>query len=125
VIIRPFGLRSSPAVVEGGIQSGIETSQGRTGASRRSIPRDEVAAICAEALRLPHGQQKTFECWATNEHRRRVEWDSIAPDPAGGVPDVNHDFATAAGLGTAALLGGGAVRAVALASRRLLRVLRK
>ena len=121
IIIRPFGLLDTPQGVPTGL--GIETEQGRTSGSRRRIPREDVASLCREALRArPGGGRVTFECWATDQHRHRVDWDALVPDLS-PLPEVNHDVAVATGLAGLGLglsvAGFGAVRG----SRALLRVL--
>ena len=124
VIVRPFGLYDAPRHGSPA-RGGVQTSQGKTGNTRRSIAREQVATICHQALRMPAaGQHLTFECWGTEEHNEPVPWASLLPDPDEGVADVNHSVATATGVGVVALTGGCTVRAVAYGISRLLRVLR-
>merc|ERR1711965_795466 len=53
VIVRPFGLQDT-APLGGDTGLGISWTQGRTEGTRKRIPRADVAAICHEALSLPH-----------------------------------------------------------------------
>jgi len=122
VIIRPYAL--DDARDEAPSALGIETSQGKTDTARRWIPRESVATLCHEALRMPMGQRVTFECWATKDHQRRVSWETLQPDPKEGVPDVPHTLATGIGVGGSALVGAGALRMMTWGLSRLLRARR-
>lgn len=106
---------------------GVEWSQGPTsGGARRRIPRDDVAAICHEALTLPRDAapaRATFECWATREHARPMAWRSLQPDSGGGgpLPEVDHTTALAVSLGGTAVVGAAGVRGLWRAARTVVR----
>jgi uncharacterized protein YbjT (DUF2867 family) len=141
VILRPYGLGRDEAPPPG--ERGIDWTQS-TGhaiytsasaetmppASKRRIPRDDVAKLCHEALRLPADDgppaRVTLECWATSQHSRPLEWPALTPDDlraeyGGALPEVDHDFAVAATLGGVALVGGGLARGAWRGGRTLLR----
>ena len=117
VVLRPYGLgpdappgdEPAPAPARG-----VEWSQGEpVGRERRRIPRDDVARMCHEALRLTpeEAPRATFECWATEKHRRPMDWSALRADPPGPLPEVNHDIPVAmvvggGVLGVAAILRG-------------------
>ena len=86
-----------------------------------------MALLCHEALRLDKGARRaTFECWATNEHARPLDWAALKPDPPGPLPAVDHDTPLAAVVGGAALVVAGVVRGSwRMANRIVLRQLRR
>ena len=113
VIIRPYGLGRDVSPPPG--LRGIEFSQGReTTGTRRHIPREDVASLCHEALRLDRtsATRATFECWATDTHVRAMDWDALKPDPPGPLPEVSHALAMGVVLGGAVLLGAAGLRGV-------------
>ena len=111
IILRPYGLGQDVAPPPGA--RGIEWSQGRTSGARRRIPRDDVATLCHEALLLDKtARRTTFECWASEEHARPMDWSALRPDPPGPLPEVDHRTATAVALCGTLLLGGAALRGV-------------
>ena len=119
VVLRPYGLGRDVAPPPG--KRGIEFTQGKSpGGTRRRIPREDVARLCHEALLLDPSSSRraTFECWATEEHGRPMDWNSLQSDPPGRLPEVNHDAPLAVVTGGSALLTAGVLRsAVRLAAR--------
>jgi len=103
VVIRPFGLTDTPRGKDTGY--GVEISQGKTKGNRRRIPREDVAALCHQALRLEGESKMTFECWATDQHDRPLDWSKLRRDPS-AVTEVNHNAAVATILTGAAITGG-------------------
>ena len=77
-----------------------------------------MARLCHEGLLLqpPAGHARvgsaTFECWATEEHTRPMDWGALRTSPAGRpLPPVDHDKSMTAlgcvlGFGYALLLIG-------------------
>ena len=131
VIIRPYGLGRDVGdpkyVAPPPAPRGIEFSQGReTTGARRHIPRDDVASLCHEALRLDRStaHRATFECWATDAHTRAMDWKALAPDPPGPLPEVDHATAMGVALGGAALLGAAGLRGVRVLGRHIARRVR-
>ena len=160
VILRPYGL--GPDEPRLASARGIAASQSGLGAgtasnapigtelarqARRRIPREDVARLCHEALRLPapathvadaqpmgssntasgaargSASRVTFECWATDEHARPLDWYALQDDPPGRLPEVDHDLALVVSAGGAALLSAGTARGAWRAGGALLRVL--
>merc|ERR1712137_45984 len=103
---------------------GIVFSQGKTAGTGKRIPREDVARLCAEALRSSKSRV-TFECWTTPLHHRRLPWHELSPDAVGGLADVKHDTAMLAGAAT--ICGVSCLTSVVLAkgARRLLRLVRR
>lgn len=112
VVLRPYGLGpDAPPGGEPAPARGVEWSQGEpVGRERRRIPRDDVARMCHEALQLKPdvASRATFECWATDKHRKPMDWSSLRADPPGPLPEVNHD------LPIAVVVGGGVLSAAAI-----------
>lgn len=125
VILRPFGLGKDVPPPQPPLGArGIEFTQGKSpGGARRRIPREDVAQLCHEALLLePSAASRcTFECWATEEHARPMDWSALRSDPAGALDDVNHDAPVAIAVGGTALLGAGVMRGTWRAVRFMVR----
>jgi len=123
IIIRPFGLVETPPGVD--TELGIEVSQGRTEGTQRRIPREDVARLCHEALQQPKGTRLTFECWATDKHRKPLVWQNLQGDPADVLPEVDHDTAVAGALTGLVCVGGLTSVGLAKGVRRMLRMIRR
>ena len=128
VIIRPYGLGRDVGdpkyVAPPPGPRGVEFSQGReTTGTRRHIPRDDVASLCHEALCLDRStaHRATFECWATDTHARAMDWNALAPDPPGPLPEVDHAMAMGVALGGAVLLGAAGLRGARTLGRQVAR----
>ena len=95
----------------------------RRAGTRRHIPRDDVASLCHEALCLDRStaHRTTFECWATDTHARAMDWNALAPDPPGPLPEVDHVMAMGVALGGALLLGAAGLRGVRVLGRHVAR----
>ena len=124
VILRPYGLGRDVPPPPG--ERGVEWSQNQSpGGARRRIPREDVARLCLEALLLPAGvaARATFECWASDEHARPMEWGALRSDPPGALPAVDHTTAVAVAVGGTAAVGAAGVRGAWRAGRAALRLL--
>ena len=124
VILRPYGLGPDAPSASADQPRGVEWSQGEgVGRERRRIPREDVARLCHEAVQLAPSavSRASFECWATDEHRKPVDWMALRPDPPGPLPAINHDLPVALALGGAAALFAGALRGSWRLSGRIVR----
>ena len=126
-IIRPFGLTDEEGAADAAYETGkgIEWSQGRTQGTRKRIPREDVAQLCHEALSRPRGERATFECWATDQHQRRLPWHELRQEQAGQeVQGVNHDPAIQTGCAVVLGACGLTLASVGALARRMLRLVR-